>query len=93
MTAHEAALYLQEEMDDFSSADIFLIPPPEAGDITDEDSGEEESNCFDHLSAKQLNSGVSISIRHHNGEKEVVGEEEYDQPPPELYDEDLPPPE
>ena len=93
MTAHEAALYLQEEMDDFSSADIFLIPPPEAGDITDEDSGDEESNCFDHLSAKQLNSGVSISIRHHNGEKEVVGEEDYDQPPPELYEEDLPPPE
>lgn len=57
---HEV-INLLEEGADISNVDITLFPPDEGGNITDEDSGDEE-NDMNHLPGRMLRQEVEVNI-------------------------------
>ena len=54
---------LEDDDQDFDSADIIIQPPDTVDPLTDEDSaGEDESGVIDNLSGRQLRAQASVKI-------------------------------
>lgn len=67
----EEILSILEERDDVTSADVFIFPPDD-GDNTEEDSGDEEGGTPNNLSGKQLSAIAELRVTTMEGKENLV---------------------
>lgn len=91
LTVEEALILLEQLSDDeeIKEADICICPPSQVNDITDEDSGPDDSVDVERLSGQHLRSSAALTLRKVNQGKGYVGEfdsstdnDDSEQPPP-----------
>ena len=60
------------EDDDVVSADVYIAPPSD-GNVSEEDSGDENDGTFDNLSGNQLRASAEVVTFRADGDKQTVG--------------------
>ena len=63
--------------DSFHEADIYLDPP--SNDVTDEDSGKEDSVDINNLTGGQLRAKAIVTLRKKHQEKQIIGQSNHDE--------------
>ena len=63
--------------DSFHEADIYLDPP--SNDVTDEDSGKEDSVDINNLTGGQLRAKAIVTLRKKHQEKQIIGQSDSDE--------------